>query len=55
VKKRIAKKGRSFLSSSCSTLSLLVPASTLLFQTLSPGIFVFSNTRKENKKTKKKP
>jgi len=46
-KKKNAEKGENFPFSSCSTLSLLVLASALLFQTLSPSIFFFSNKKKE--------
>ncbi len=51
-KKRNAEKGGSFPSSSCSTLSLLASASTLLFQMLSLGIFFVSSGRKGKKNHK---
>jgi len=46
-KKRNAMKGKNFPSSSRSALSFLAPAFTHLFQTLSFGIFFFSNRIKE--------
>jgi len=48
-----AEKGGSFPSNSRSTLSLLAPTSTLLFQTLSLSIFFFSSIRKGKKEKKK--
>jgi hypothetical protein len=53
-KKKNVEKGRSFPSSSRSTLSLLAPASALLFQTFFLDILFFSSRRKEKKKNKEK-
>jgi hypothetical protein len=47
--KKNVEKGGSLPSSSCSAFSLLAPASTFLFQTLSPGIVFFSSRRKKKK------
>jgi len=51
--KKNQEKGGNLPSNSCSAISLLVPASTLLSQTFSLGIF-FSNKRKKQKPRKKK-
>jgi Na+/H+ antiporter NhaD/arsenite permease-like protein len=53
-KKRNAEKGRSFLSNSCSTLSLLAPASTFPFLPFFPKGFHRETTYKNPKKKKKK-
>ncbi len=48
-KKKYVKKGGSLPSSSCSALSLLIPAFTFPFQVFFPNIFFFSSKRKEKK------
>jgi hypothetical protein len=40
-KKKELREGKGLSSNSCFALSFLAPASTLLFQTLSLGIFFF--------------
>ncbi len=48
-KKKYVEKGGSLPSSSCSALSLLIPAFTFLFQVFFLNIFFFSSRRKEKK------